>query len=201
MLWESSRGSRRAGEWCTLVDLLEDAGVQVFVTTHGRVYDPANNRDRRTLQEDAVDAEYDSGKKSDAIRRATVASAKLGEPHGRVPFGYKRLYDPRTKRLIGQEPEPAEAAIVVELFTGIRKGHSLRSIAKDFNERGIKTRNGKTFDGGRLRFHRIAPAVCRAALLPARRQGPLPGARWLMPSRPPGPPWWTWRPSPRCAAS
>lgn len=34
VLWESSRGSRRVGEWATLVDLLQDAGVKVFVTTH-----------------------------------------------------------------------------------------------------------------------------------------------------------------------
>ena len=57
VLWESSRGSRRVGEWATLVDLLEDRGVHVYVTTHARFYDPANARDRRSLMEDAVDAE------------------------------------------------------------------------------------------------------------------------------------------------
>src|SRR6266536_5466270 len=75
VLWESSRGSRRVGEWASLVDVLEDARVKVHVTTHCRTYDPANARDRRSLMEDAVDSEYDSGKASARIRRAAAATA------------------------------------------------------------------------------------------------------------------------------
>src|SRR5712692_272344 len=61
VLWESSRGSRKVGEWVTLIEACEAAGVKVHVTTHGRTYDPANARDRRSLLEDAVDSEYESG--------------------------------------------------------------------------------------------------------------------------------------------
>lgn len=35
-LWESSRGSRRTGEWVTLIELCEERGVRIWVTTHGR---------------------------------------------------------------------------------------------------------------------------------------------------------------------
>jgi DNA invertase Pin-like site-specific DNA recombinase len=140
VLWESSRGSRRVGEWATLLDLLEDAGVKVFVTTHNRVYDPANWRDRKSLLEDAVDNEADSAKKSDAILRAAAATAARGEPHGRIPYGYRRRYDERTRKLIAQEKEPAEAAVVAELLDRLDHGHSLRAVARDFEERGIRTR-------------------------------------------------------------
>ncbi|MGH4008594.1 MAG: recombinase family protein [Pseudonocardiaceae bacterium] len=58
MIWESSRDSRRVGEWVNLLGLCEQRSVFIFVTTHGRCYDPANGRDRRSLLEDAVDGEY-----------------------------------------------------------------------------------------------------------------------------------------------
>jgi len=41
-------------------------------TTHGRTYDPANPRDRRMLQEDAVDSEYETAKLSMRAKRAAV---------------------------------------------------------------------------------------------------------------------------------
>lgn len=142
VLWESSRGSRRVGEWATLVDRLQDAGVKVHVTTAQRTYDCANARDRKNLlEEDAVDAEYASDKASAAILRAAAATAARGEPHGRIPYGYSRRYDPVTRKLIAQEPEPGEAAVVRELFDRLLQGHSLHAIARDFEARGIRTRS------------------------------------------------------------
>jgi DNA invertase Pin-like site-specific DNA recombinase len=157
VLWESSRGSRRVGEWATLLDLLEDVGVLVFVTTHARLYDPANWRDRKSLLEDAVDNEADSAKKSDAIVRAAKASAERGEPHGRIPYGYTRTYDSTTRRLVSQDPEPAEAAVVRELFHRLRNGHSLKSIARDFEARGVRTRAGAVFTPQNLRDLALRP--------------------------------------------
>src|SRR4051812_15364842 len=48
-LWEPSRGSRKVSEWVTLIESCERAGVSLFVTSHGRAYDPSNGRDRRSL--------------------------------------------------------------------------------------------------------------------------------------------------------
>jgi DNA invertase Pin-like site-specific DNA recombinase len=161
VLWESSRGSRRVGEWATLVDLLEDAWVRVHVTTHGRTYDPANPRDRRTLMEDAVDSEYESGKASARIARAMAANAAEGKPHGKTPFGYRRRYEvsPSGRRMLaGQEPDDAEAPVVRELFARLRQGHSLRAIARDFEARGIRTRTGKVFIPEHLRDLALRPA-------------------------------------------
>lgn len=82
VLWESSRGSRRVGEWVELIELCEQRAVRIFVTTHQRVYDPGNPRDRRSLLEDAVDSEYESGKASSRIRRAAAANAAAGPRTG-----------------------------------------------------------------------------------------------------------------------
>ncbi|MEQ7126679.1 recombinase family protein [Actinopolymorpha sp. B11F2] len=151
ILWESSRGSRRVGEWATLVDLLEDAGVKVFVTTHGRLYDPANSRDRRTLMEDAVDSEYESGKTSARTRRTQAALAAAGKPNGQVPYGYRRIYDPATRRFVRQEAEPAEAKVIATLYARLDAGHSLRSIAKGFEADGIRGRTGVVMSSKQLR--------------------------------------------------
>lgn len=184
VLWESSRGSRRVGEWATLIDRLQDAGVLVHVTTARRTYDCAVARDRKTLLEDAVDAEYASDKASDAILRAAAATAARGEPHGRIPYGYRREYavsDRGRRLLVGQFPEPAEAAVVMELFDRLRHGHSLKAIARDFDIRGIRTRSGKAFDAQHLRDLALRPAygglrTHQPGNRNGRYQGPLDGA-------------------------
>lgn len=151
ILWESSRGSRRQGEWATLLDLCVDRGVLIHVTSHDRTYDPSNHRDRKTLDEDVVDAAYESAKISLRTKRNHAAYAEEGRPTGRVPFGYRRDYDSLTRRLIRQVAQPEEAAVIVELYTRLKAHHSLRSIAEDFKARGIKTRTGREFSSQHLR--------------------------------------------------
>jgi site-specific DNA recombinase len=140
VLWEASRGSRRLSEWARFLELCEAAGVRIHVTTHNRTYDPGNARDRRTLQEDGTDSEYESAKISGRSLRAAAAAAAEGHPHGRIPYGYRRRYDPATGRLAGQEPEPVEAAVVREVYDRLERGHSLRAIARDLEARGVRGR-------------------------------------------------------------
>jgi DNA invertase Pin-like site-specific DNA recombinase len=156
-LWESGRGSRRVSEWVELVELCEKRGVCVFVTTHRRLYDPANARDRRSLLEDAVDSEYEVAKLSQRTRRAHAALAAAGRPNGRAPYGYRRVYDPQTREG-RQEIEPGEAAVVRELFTRLGAGDSLHGIARDFAARGIRSRTGKTLSIQYLRQWAIRAA-------------------------------------------
>jgi site-specific DNA recombinase len=156
-IWESSRGSRRLGEWASLIDLCEKQGVRIHVTTHDRTYDASNSRDRRTLQEDAVDSEYESGKSSARLRRSAAAALQAGRPSGHAPYGYTRRYDQHTKKLIAQEKEPVEAAVIKEVFDRIQSGHSLRSIAADFEARGVRTRTGKIFSPQHLRTLALCP--------------------------------------------
>lgn len=142
ILWENSRGGRKTGEWAHLCDLLEERGVIVYVTSHGRSYDPARPRDRRALMEDAVDAEYESGKTSERVLRDIRQNAARGGVHGTTPYGYRRRYDERTGRLIAQEPYEPEASTVREMYERAAAGHSLKSIARWLDERGIPTPSG-----------------------------------------------------------
>lgn len=153
VLWEGSRGSRRVGEWATLLDLCEARTVRIAVTEHDRIYDPAIPRDRKTLLEDAVDSEYESAKTSGRVRRASRQNALAGRPHGRVLFGYRRVYDPDTGELVGQEPHPVQADVVRRVFTDYAAGRSARSIMGALNLAGTKTNRGNGFTA--LMVHRM----------------------------------------------
>jgi DNA invertase Pin-like site-specific DNA recombinase len=152
LLWESSRGSRKVSEWCQLIEACEKAGVKIAVTTHGRTYDPSNARDRRSLIDDANDSEYESSKIADRAKRDAAAMAVEGKPHGLCPYGYRRVHDPATGRLIAQEPDPDERKVVVELFDRLAGGDSLKAIAADYERRGIRSRRGKVMAPQALRL-------------------------------------------------
>jgi site-specific DNA recombinase len=90
---------------------------------------------------------------SDAISRALAANAAKGTPHGKTQYGYQRQYQllPNGWRVfVAQLPEPAEAARIRELFRRLRKGHSLRAIARDYETQGVRTRTGKVFTSQHL---------------------------------------------------
>ncbi|GAA1620783.1 recombinase family protein [Leucobacter chromiireducens] len=145
VLWESSRGSRRAGEWVDLLDLLAERGVRVLVVTHQRLYDPRNARDRRSLLEDAVDSEYESAKTSERLRRSAKSAAERGQVHGKNLYGYKRIYDSETRQLLRIEPHPEQAPVVREVFRRALAGQSYNSIAKWLNESKIPPRRPQQF--------------------------------------------------------
>lgn len=171
IVWESSRSSRQVGEWVALVEACERAGVGIFVTSDSRLYDPAEPRDRRSLLEDAVDSEYESAKISKRAKRATAAGAVAGRPHGRCRYGYRRTYDPATGRLAAEVAERAEAKVVRELFKRLYAGHSLRSIAADFGERGIRTRSDLVFSAQHLRSLALNPAYAGQRVHDPKRRG------------------------------
>lgn len=124
----------------SLIELCEENGVRIFVTTHGRTYDPANARDRRSLQEDAVDSEYESAKTSARIQRNVRAAAERGRPHGKNLYGYKRIYDEQTRTLVQIVPHPEQAPVVRKAARLTLQGKTSYAIAKEFNAEGIPPR-------------------------------------------------------------
>jgi DNA invertase Pin-like site-specific DNA recombinase len=151
IIWESSRGSRRVGEWVHLIDLCEERGKLIMVTTHRRVYDPRDGRDRRTLIEDAVDSEYESYKTHLRVKRHMGNVAAQGRPHGKAPDGYMPVYNERTGELLTWVEDPARSMIVKELFRLLRAGHALRAIAQNFEKRGWRGKSGVPFSPQTLR--------------------------------------------------
>jgi site-specific DNA recombinase len=89
---------------------------------------------------------------SKRIRRDVAARAVQGHPHGRIPYGYLREYDPHTGALARQIPDPQTAPIVAELARRVLGGEALYRLAAELNERGVpspetvrKRRMGDTY--------------------------------------------------------
>ncbi|MGH4022174.1 MAG: recombinase family protein [Pseudonocardiaceae bacterium] len=157
VLWEPSRGSRTLTEWSTTLDLCRKHGALIHVVTHSRTYDLSTARDWRTLADDGVDSSYESEKTRERILRTTASNAAQGRPHGRVPYGYKRVYNPDTKALIEQCAHPEEAPVVREVVQRLANGEPVIAIARDLNARNIPSPDGKEW--GREAVRRLALRV------------------------------------------
>lgn len=165
--WEGSRAQRDLELYVLLRRLCIDSGVRWFYS--GRLYDMSNWRDRRDTARDAVDDEASSGQTSERGRRDARAAALAGRPHGRRLFGYKRIYDPDTGDLIGQEPStepvpgppaavavltrvlggtvdsyetPPEADVVRRIFAEYLAGSGIWMIVEGLKEDGLTTGTG-----------------------------------------------------------
>lgn len=178
LLWEPSRGSRDVGEWVGLLKLLADRQVRLHVTSHRRTYDPENHRDWRTLVEDATDSEYESRKTSSRLRRDMAANAQAGRPHGRPVLGYRRVYDPKSGRLLGQEPDPEVAGRIQDMFDRLRRGESIKSIARAWAAAGYLNGAGKPYDHAFItRLARNPQYAGYRIHEPGRKGGQLPSGK------------------------
>jgi site-specific DNA recombinase len=180
ILWESSRGSRQVGEWVGLIGACETARVLIYVTTHGRSYNPANARDRKSLLEDAIASEYASAETRERVLRSTAARARKGQPHGRIAYGYTRTYDQANRKLFTQDPHPGESPNVAELYRRIHAGDTLSAIERDWAARGIVSRSGRRIDHRDLRRMALNPVYAglrvRQPKGTVRRPGSVDGA-------------------------
>lgn len=163
-IWESSRGSRRTGEWIDLIELCAERDVRIWVKTHNRIYDPKNARDRRSLREDASDAEYESDKSSERILRDVRDNAEKGRPHGKSIYGYQRIYDPVTRKLVEIVEHPEQAAVVRDAAARILSGQTFYAVAKAFNEQDIPGRRPTRKRHG---IGWTAPAIKQMLSMPA----------------------------------
>lgn len=133
--WESSRGSRRLSEWAVFLELLRDNGVLIYIVTHGQLYDPRKKRHWKILADDGVNAEYASHETSDRVKRLKKAMRGEGRPDGKIPYGFRREYDPETGELLGQYEHPERGPAANEIIERLSGGDSLVEISKDFNLR------------------------------------------------------------------
>ena len=97
--------------------------------------------------------------RSDRVKAAVQRNAEAGRRTGggSRPFGYKIIRHDlgegarRRYRIIGEEIEPIEAETIKEAAARVLRGESIRSIAFDFNDRGIKPVGGGRWAGSTLR--------------------------------------------------
>ena len=110
---------------------------------------------------------YESAIRSQRVKDAVERNARAGKRSGggSRPFGYKIIRHDlgeggkRRYRIIGEEIEPAEAEAIKEAAARVLRGESIRSIAFDFNDRGIKPVAGGRWAGSTLRRVLVSPRI------------------------------------------
>ena len=161
VLWEISRLSREMGIGVKLIDLCEAGEYLIHVTSDERTYNPANANDRHALIAGINNAELEARRLSKRTQRGVNSNVdavnddgeEAARPHGVIPFGYAREYGlvDGQSRPISQYPVPAQAEIIIELFRRVLAGDSIRSVALDFQARGLVGGRGKPFSPQTLR--------------------------------------------------
>jgi site-specific DNA recombinase len=125
-----------------LLEELERHGCQVCFIDRPPNHDP---HEQLVLQIRGAVAEYERTLIADRMRRGRLAKLRRGEllPWTRPPYGYRldpeRPRDPATVRV-----EPAEAAIVAELFAAYAEGGvTLYALAQRLTDRNVPSPTGR----------------------------------------------------------
>lgn len=135
LTWESSRATRELGVYADLRDLCARTGVLWGYS--GTVYDLTNRSDRFKTGLDALMSEDESHRTSERVLRSVRARAAAGRPHGRIPYGYRREYDPSTGALLRQVIDEETAPVVRGIFERVAAGDTFYAIARDLTDDGI----------------------------------------------------------------
>lgn len=142
--WEPSRAGRDMEIYVQLRKACQEAGV--LYMTHGRVYDFGRSDDTFMLGFEFLRAEADANTMRERQLRTARLNAERGRPHGRLPFGYRRVYDPRTGVLLGQEPDRHKAELVRMMAREVLNGSSAFQIANMLQDAGEPTPQGPRKD-------------------------------------------------------
>jgi DNA invertase Pin-like site-specific DNA recombinase len=139
--WESSRLQRDLEVYVQIRRLCMETGT--LWCYNGDIYDMSKPKDRKRTALDAVQSEAEADDIRERNLRTVRLNAEALRPHGRVPTGYTRRYDPVTRELIEQVPDPIWAPIVQRVFREFVAGTTAHSIARGLHRDGILTPNGQ----------------------------------------------------------
>lgn len=148
--WSPDRVTRRTKELIELIDRLNETNTGVM-TVQGGVIDLATADGRFQARLAGVLAERESDLKSERnkLRHAEVAAD--GRPNGGTrPYGFA---DDRVTH------DPAEVAVIREAADRVLAGESLCSITRDFNERGLRSAQDRSWRVPTLRTIITSPRV------------------------------------------
>lgn len=175
VMWELARGQRDLAVYVEIRDLCVEVGLRYWLVG-GVLYDLLDRNDRMSLGLQAVQAEFQADSIRDNVLRGMAGAAEDGRPHGKVTYGYRRLYNPRTGAFVAQEPdtEPrtstlpdgllgpgvaySPAGVVRDIFDQVVSGEPLIAIEGRLNARGIPSPEGKEWRRGVIRKMALNPA-------------------------------------------
>jgi site-specific DNA recombinase len=141
--WDLDRLVRQPSELEALISLSAATGFRLFDVRGEIDLRSANGRFQARILGGV--AAHESDHKSERITRQVEQAAQLGRPHGRRPYGWRRIRQLNRSGVVTDwqdEIDPDETDIVRELARRILSGESLRTIASDLNARHLPSREG-----------------------------------------------------------
>ncbi len=148
--WHPDRLHRRSAELETWLDLVDDK-VQ-HATCQAGLWDLSTPSGRMTARILGAVGQHESEHKSERVRAAKAVDARNGKHNGGI-------------RCYGYEPDgmtirESEAVEIRRIAQSITRGVSLRSMARELNQRGIPTTTGKRpWTQGHLRSVLLSPRL------------------------------------------
>ncbi|RCS61233.1 recombinase family protein [Microbacterium sp. JB110] len=122
IVWHVDRLYRQPRELENMIDLVEQNPVRIE-TVQGGGFDLNTHEGRLMARQLVAIAAYESGHKSDRVKRANQRLAEQGAWHGPARYGYGP----------GGALVPAEAVVIREMADRFLGGESLRSITRWLN--------------------------------------------------------------------
>jgi DNA invertase Pin-like site-specific DNA recombinase len=172
VIWEISRKERDLAVYVQIRDMCTEAGLY-FWLVGGVLYDLRDKNDRMMLGFQAVQAEWLADSIRDNVLRGIVGAAEAGRPHGKVTYGYRRIYHQRTRALERQESdtevhtatgadgtvvEYSRSGVVREIFDEVSAGTPLITIQRTLNARGVPSPDGAVWSRAMIRRIALNPA-------------------------------------------
>jgi DNA invertase Pin-like site-specific DNA recombinase len=161
VIWRSDRLWRSRRERADGLELFKAARTRLEMVK-GQSVDMTKAQDRAMVgllgEFDTLEAEI----KGERQQAAIIENAELGAYHGpNRPFGFQIVYTVTDKgwRLRTLVPDETEAALINEAVRRIidDPNHSVRRVAVDWNERGLRTPTGKPWTSSPLKNILISP--------------------------------------------
>lgn len=128
VVWDIDRLTRTPREIEDVIDFADEYGLAL--ANVGGDIDLSTSDGRMMARIKGALARAETEKMGKRLQRRFLQKAELGEPHGRSPYGYRRV-DGR------DVPDEAEAAVVREAARRVLAGESLRSVCATFKEQEI----------------------------------------------------------------
>jgi DNA invertase Pin-like site-specific DNA recombinase len=149
--WHPDRLHRRMDELERWIDAINAAAVDVE-TVKGGTVDFTTPTGRMVARQLGAIARYESEHKSERLtsKHQQLAAAGKRSGGGLRPFGYDRT---------GLKLVPEEARVIREAARRVLRGESLRSIATDLGERGVRGTLGKPFTTSSLRHVLVSARI------------------------------------------
>ena len=160
--WHTDRLHRRPTELEEFITIAETTGLQVKTVMSGDL-DLSTSGGRMVARMLGAAARHEVDHARERMQAAKTEAVRLGKYRGGPrPYGYEAG---------GMIVRESEAAVIREATAGVLAGRTLAGIARDLNQRGVKTSVGREWNYGRVRDLLLRPrnAGLSAHGLPGRK--------------------------------